>query len=257
MSLAPSSFLLACCTMKRLFGIIGYPLSHSFSPAYFLEKFEQERIFAQYKAFEITSIHSLPDILKKNPTLEGLNVTIPYKQDVINYLDSLSKEAADINAVNCITIKDGLLNGQNTDIIGFEKSLLPLLKKHHHQALILGTGGAAAAVAYVLKKWNIPYQIVSRNQASNTITYEQLDATIINTHQLIINTTPLGTYPNINDCPPIPYALLTAEHLLYDLIYNPVETKFLAQGKAAGCSIKNGFEMLKVQAEESWKIWNQ
>lgn len=242
--------------MNRLYGIIGYPLSHSFSPAYFSEKFEKEHIKATYKAFEIASVHAFPDILKQHPELYGLNVTIPYKQSIIDYLDALSPEAAMVSAVNCIDIREGLLKGYNTDVIGFEKSLLPLLKRHHQKALILGTGGAAAAIAYVLKKWDIDYLFVSRKNEPDVLRYDQLDRSIMEAHTLIINTTPLGTYPAVDDCPSIPYSLVTARHLLYDLVYNPSETMFLILGKQQGATIKNGFEMLCLQAEESWKIWN-
>lgn len=240
--------------MASLFGIIGYPLSHSFSPAYFQEKFKREKINAQYKAFELKNITEFSELLKQQKELIGFNVTVPYKQDIIQYLDALSAEAAEVGAVNCVYIKEGLLKGYNTDIIGFEKSLRPLLKNRHKKALILGSGGASLAVQYVLRSLDISFLTVSRTQHT---TYEMLDEQMMKEHLLIINTTPLGMYPQIQEAPQIPYQFLTPKHLLYDLIYNPEETKFLAHGKQHGAVVKNGFEMLHIQAEESWKIWNR
>jgi len=246
----------------QLFGIIGYPLGHSFSPAYFTSKFAAENVLnASYKAFPIDSINKLLPLIENQPELIGLNVTIPYKEQVIPLLHKLDETAKAVGAVNTIYINRQHtvpeLTGFNTDVWGFEHSLCPLLTKDHKKALILGTGGAAKAVAYVLDKLHIAYQYVSRNpQGTNTISYNQLNANIIDTHKLIINTSPLGMYPNIETCPDIPYALLSNKHLLYDLIYNPAETMFMQQGVKAGAKVKNGHEMLILQAEHSWAIWN-
>ncbi|HTN46295.1 MAG TPA: shikimate dehydrogenase [Flavipsychrobacter sp.] len=240
--------------MASVYGILGYPLSHSFSPAYFKEKFDKLRIQASYRIFELENIHLFPDLLKSHPYLCGLNVTIPHKQTVIEHLDTLSDAAAAVGAVNCIDIREGLLRGYNTDVIGFEKSLRPLLKNRHRKALILGNGGASLAVQFVLKKLEISYLQVSRSQP---LRYEELSEEIIKEHLLIINTTPLGMYPHVEEAPAIPYRHLTSHHLLYDLIYNPEETRFLLQGKEQGAAIKNGFEMLKLQADASWDIWSR
>lgn len=241
----------------RLFGLLGYPLTHSFSQKYFTEKFHELGISnAQYENFSIPKIEDLASILA-NDTLEGFNITIPYKKSVIDYLDILSEPVRKMGACNCVRIVDGKRIGYNTDIVGFQKSLEPFLKKEHKKALILGTGGASAAVEYVLQKLEISYQFVSRKQTENTIQYQDLDKEIVETHQLIINTTPLGMYPNMNDCPELPYQFISDKHHLYDLIYNPTETKFLSLGKQQGASIQNGYEMLILQAEESWRIWNE
>jgi shikimate dehydrogenase len=237
------------------YGIIGYPLTHSFSPAYFHKKFAEGKINASYKAFPLHDIIEFPSLLKQHADLCGLNVTIPYKESVILYLDELDEIAEQVEAVNCIGIIGGRAKGYNTDVIGFEKSLLPLLKPYHKHALILGTGGSSKAVAYVLKKLNISFQKISRH-SNGFLTYSELTDKILQEHTLIINTTPLGMFPRTADYPPIPYAALTPLHLLYDLIYNPEETRFLELGKKSGATIKNGFEMLEIQAEESWKIWN-
>jgi len=239
--------------MTPLYGIIGYPLSHSFSPAYFNEKFKRQKINALYKTFELRNINEFPELLKREKQLSGLNVTIPYKQSVLQYLDALDANAAETGAVNCIRFKEGLLKGFNTDVTGFEKSLKPLLKDHHQNALILGSGGGSLAVQFVLKKLNVQFSVVSRNRQ---LTYESLTDDMIETHTVIINTTPVGMYPNVKEMPGIPYAKIGHKHLLYDLIYNPEETKFLQAGEERGAQIKNGFEMLQLQAEESWKIWN-
>lgn len=245
----------------RTFGLIGYPLSHSFSPSYFNQKFKNFKIEAIYKAFEIESINKLNEVLVNNPNLEGLNVTIPYKESVISYLHHITKEAQKIGAVNCIKIENinnkPYLIGYNTDVIGFEKSLIPLLKKHHTKALIIGNGGASKAVAFVLNKLQIPYNFLVRSKKHNhEILFNEADKDLIEQCKLIINTTPLGTYPNIDICPNIPYEAINEQHLLYDLIYNPSETLFLKKGLAQGAQIKNGYEMLLIQAEACWKIWN-
>ncbi|MFN7013057.1 MAG: shikimate dehydrogenase family protein [Bacteroidia bacterium] len=246
----------------RIFGLIGYPLNHSFSPDYFNKKFQNQGIDAVYKAFSIPDINLLNIILNENPKLEGLNVTIPYKKAVIPFLNDMHYQAKTIGAVNCIKIEirnnKPFLIGYNTDNIGFEKSLIPLLKKHHTQALILGNGGAAKAVAFVLKKLNIPFSFLVRNpNGTNEFAYSGADKKIFEEHKIIINTTPLGMFPDIEKCPDIPYENINETHLLYDLIYNPEESLFLKKGKLQGAQIKNGYEMLVLQAESSWNIWNK
>ncbi len=249
----------------RQFGLIGYPLSHSFSQKFFTEKFLQENILnAKYDNFPIASIESFAGLWKENPNLEGLNVTIPYKKEVIPFLQHSSAVVQEINACNCIRKFNNELYGYNTDVIGFEKSLLPFLKPHHTHALILGTGGAAAAVQWVLQKLNIQFQVVSRkgnaieanNEMKAYLSYDQLAASVIESHTLIINTSPLGMYPNTNEAPPIAYEGITAQHHLYDLVYNPIETLFMKNGLAKGATVQNGLAMLHIQAEESWAIWN-
>jgi shikimate dehydrogenase len=249
----------------RQFGLIGYPLSHSFSQKFFTEKFLQENIVnAKYDNFPIPSIESFAGLWKENPNLEGLNVTIPYKKEVIPFLQHSSAVVQEINACNCIRKFNNELYGYNTDVIGFEKSLLPFLKPHHTHALILGTGGAAAAVQWVLQKLNIQFQVVSRkgnaieanNEMKAYLSYDQLAASVIESHTLIINTSPLGMYPNTDEAPPIAYEGITAQHHLYDLVYNPIETLFMKNGLAKGATVQNGLAMLHIQAEESWAIWN-
>ncbi len=242
----------------RLFGLVGFPLTHSWSSKYFTEKFQREGLVdCRYELFPILSADELKNILWNHPHLEGLNVTIPHKRDIIRYLDSNENIPFAINACNCIRIKEGKLTGYNTDWIGFEKSITPLLAAHHKEALVLGNGGSAAAVIYVLKKLGIPYQLVSRKlHDQSTLTYQDLDERLIKKSLLIINTSPVGMYPETGHCPDIPYRYLGDQHLLYDLVYNPVKTLFLQKGEEQGASIKNGEEMLQLQAEESWKIWN-
>ncbi|MCD6010271.1 MAG: shikimate dehydrogenase [Flavipsychrobacter sp.] len=241
--------------MPALFGIIGFPLAHSFSPAYFKKKFAEQNTDAVYEPFLLNSIEEFPALLQANPTIEGLNVTIPYKEAVLPYLDELDNVAAEIGAVNCIVFKNGKTKGYNTDIIGFEQSLNPLLQPQHTHAMILGTGGSSKAVAYVLKQLGIAYQFVSRVKQNNYLVYEELTPEIIDRHKLIINTTSLGMYPSMESAPALPYNAIGAQHLLYDLIYNPEETVFLTRGKDQGAAIKNGFEMLQLQADASWDIW--
>jgi shikimate dehydrogenase len=238
------------------YGLIGYPLTHSFSPAYFSNKFRQEGIDAVYEKYELKDISEFGEVLRTRPEIQGLNVTIPYKQSIIPFLDELSEDAKAIGAVNCIAFKDGKLEGHNTDVIGFEKSLLPLLKSDHQKALVLGTGGSSLAVRYVLDRINIPYQLVSRTKSPAAITYDELNEAILKEYLIIINTTPLGMFPNVENCPQLPYPALGPAHVLYDLIYNPAETKFLALGKMQGAYIKNGWQMLQLQADASWDIWN-
>ncbi len=240
-----------------LFGLLGYPLSHSFSQKYFTEKFEREGIVdAVYENFSVAQINDLQTVLEQHGDLCGLNVTIPYKKQVLAFLSNASAAVKQMGACNCIRIRNSKLLGYNTDVVGFKQSLIPFLQPHHRQALILGTGGASAAVEFVLQELNIPYHFVSRTATEKTISYERIDASVMASHQLIINTTPLGMYPDTGQCPAIPYQYLTPQHHLYDLIYNPAETKFLANGRAMGATIQNGQEMLVLQAEESWRIWN-
>ncbi|MFI1770416.1 shikimate dehydrogenase family protein [Thalassobellus citreus] len=244
--------------MNKL-GLLGKNISYSFSRSYFKQKFEDENIEnTTYENFDIESIDLFPSIVKNTANLKGLNVTIPYKQDVMLFLDKVNKKAKAIGAVNTIKItKKGKLVGYNTDCYGFSKSLEPLLKPHHKKALILGTGGASKAVAYSLKKLKIDYKYVSRKQSESiSYTYETLTETVIKEHQIIINCTPLGTFPNIDNCPDIPYNGITSHHILFDLIYNPEETTFLKHGREQGAVIENGLNMLKLQAEKAWSIWN-
>jgi shikimate dehydrogenase len=241
----------------KLYGLIGYPLSHSFSKKYFTEKFIREGIAGcHYELFPLEDISAFPALWESNKDLIGVNVTIPYKEKVIPFLDSASDVVLKTGACNCIKKTDGLLKGFNTDVIGFEKVLLRNLKSKHKAALILGTGGAAKAVQYVLEQNSIKYLFVSRTKGKGRITYADLNMEIISNHLLIINTTPLGMYPNTDVSPGIPYEFLTADHFLFDLIYNPAETLFLKEGASRGAFTQNGEEMLVIQAEESWRIWN-
>lgn len=244
------------------FGLIGFPLTHSFSKKYYDAKIEREQIpEVGYELYPIPDITDFPGLVEKDPQLVGVNVTIPYKIAVMRYLDQLSPEAEAIAAVNCIRIEREnsgrpVLTGYNTDVYGFAESLRPLLKPHHDAALILGNGGAAKAVSFALAQLNIAHTVVSRSAGNGQLAYEQLDAAVIGIHPLIVNTTPLGTYPDVMGCPDIPYDLLDERHLLYDLVYNPPETEFLKRGQAQGAAIKNGLEMLERQAERNWEIWN-
>ncbi len=241
----------------RQFGLIGYPLSHSFSKGYFAQKFKKENITdAQYDTFPLENIHLIEQLFNQKSNLFGLNVTIPYKQQVIPFLDSLEEAAAKIGAVNTIKFIDGKKIGYNSDVYGFEMSLKPLLKKHHNFALILGTGGASKAVEYVLEQLNINFQYVSRTKSEQTITYHEIDEHLMKKATVIINTSPIGMYPNIDIAPEIPYQFISEQHLLYDLVYNPEVTLFLKNGIEKGAKTKNGLEMLHLQAERSWEIWN-
>jgi shikimate dehydrogenase len=241
----------------RLFGLIGYPLSHSFSKKYFTEKFEKENLIdCRYENFSIESIENLSDILKQNPDLQGLNVTIPYKEQVIPFLQEATDFVKKAGACNCIKIREGKLYGFNTDVIGIEKSIKGFINPDCKKALILGTGGAAKAVAFVLEKLGFTYQFVSRKASKNVYGYSELTDSIIASNFVIINTTPLGMYPAVNAAPSINYNAITNNHFLFDLIYNPKKTMFLEQGEKRGAATKNGYEMLLLQAEESWKIWS-
>lgn len=246
--------------INKLYGIIGFPLVHSYSPQFFNEKFKEKNMpDCRYDRFEIDSIEKLRDVLNCNPQLKGLNVTIPYKEKVMPYLDEIDDKAREINAVNVIKIdRDGgslRLKGYNSDWYGFEKSLEPMLKPRHQKALVLGTGGASKAVVYVLAKLGIGCQYVSRTAKPGCITYEDIDEEVMDGCKLIINTTPLGTYPNTKFCPQIPYQFLTDKHIAYDLTYNPIRTLFLQQAMTKGCEIKNGWEMFVFQALRSYEIW--
>lgn len=241
----------------RLYGLLGYPLTHSFSQNYFAKKFEAESVQdARYENFSFASIDDLETQLFQKNNLCGFNITIPYKKTILPFLHEQTEPVKEMGACNCVHIKDGKRIGYNTDIIGFAHSLKPFIRKHHTHALILGTGGAAAAVEYVLRKAGIFYQFVSRAKSETTITYEELSETIMQQYLLIINTSPVGQYPNIDEAPHLPYQYIGANHHLFDLIYNPVETKFLQLGREQGASTQNGQEMLVIQAEESWRIWN-
>lgn len=243
----------------RKFGLIGYPLGHSFSGKYFREKFHRESIEdCVYSNYEIPSISALSDILK-DPELNGLNVTIPYKELVISFLHKKDQVVEEIAACNCIKILNGELTGYNTDVVGFENSLKEKLTRTDKRALILGTGGSSKAVAWVLNKAGIEYLFVTRNKPlhGSWITYEELSREILESHSLIINTTPLGMHPKTEAYPPIPYQWIGHGHYLFDLVYNPSKTLFLEKGELAGARIKNGADMLALQAEASWGIWNE
>ncbi|MEO7979123.1 shikimate dehydrogenase [Flavobacterium sp.] len=245
--------------LKRRFGLLGRNISYSFSKGYFTEKFSDE-IFAgnSYENFDIADINYFTELVNKNTDLKGLNITIPYKEQIIPFLDKLSKKAALIGAVNTIKFtKDGKLKGYNTDYYGFKKSLKPLLQPHHKKALILGTGGASKGVAFALDELNIPYTFVSREAKENIIDYDLINATTFDNFQIIINCTPVGTSPNTESSPNLPYEFFTDKHIAYDLIYNPAETQFIKKAKENGATIKNGYDMLIFQAEKAWKIWNK
>lgn len=239
------------------YGIIGYPLGHSFSRAFFTEKFQREHIDAEYVNFEIPSADMLPGIVQANPNLRGLNVTLPHKEAVIPMLDELSDEAKEIGAVNVIRVRDGRLKGFNSDIIGFMDSIRPLLKPWHQHALVLGTGGASRAIRVGLQRLGIEWTYVSRTPAPGRLTYSELTPQLMEHYQVIVNCSPVGMFPHVDACPDIPYHLLTHRHLLYDLVYNPEETLFLKRGAEHGATVKNGLEMLHLQALASWRFWNE
>ena len=237
------------------YGIIGYPLGHSFSRGFFTEKFARESIDAQYLNFEIPDVAMLSDVLRDNPELRGLNVTLPHKQAVIPLLDEMSEEAMEIGAVNVIRVRNGKLKGFNSDIIGFTNSIKPLLQPHHRKALVLGTGGASKAIAYSLELLGISYKFVSRSASEDNYTYDDLTEEVMKEHTVLINTSPVGTFPNVKECPNIPYHCITREHVVYDLIYNPIETMFLRQAETCGATIQNGWPMFVNQALKSYEIW--
>lgn len=241
----------------KLYGLIGRPLTHSFSKTYFTQKFLSEAIAdCRYENFELSTIAQLPTILKAHANLCGLNVTIPYKKEVLSFLHFKNDIVSAINACNCIKIEDGKLYGYNTDVIGFKKSLETHLKPHHKSALVLGTGGSSGAVQYALRQLQVDYKVVSRQKGNGAIAYDEINADVLHKYMVIINTTPLGMFPNTDAAPALPYSLLSENHLLFDLIYNPAQTLFLKRGEAQGATTANGHAMLLLQAEESWKIWN-
>lgn len=241
----------------RLFGLIGYPLAQSFSKKYFDAKIAELGLPDRFENFPIASIDDFPQLISNHPELWGMAVTIPYKLQVIPFIDDLTGLPEGLQSVNCIRIRNGKLYGFNTDHTGFEKSLGPLLKPSHKKALVLGNGGVTAAVVYVLKKWKIGYHIVSRQlKEDSTLTYADIGKQVMDEYTLIINTTPLGMYPNTTTCPGIPYQFINEKHLLFDMVYNPVKTVFLQKGEEQGATIKNGYDMLGLQAEENWRIWN-
>lgn len=247
--------------MLDKYGIIGLPLGHSFSPGFFNEKFQNEGIDAVYEMYELPQIEALQEVLAANPTLRGFNVTIPYKQQVIEYLDEISEEARAIGAVNVVRVthngKKTYLKGFNSDVIGFTRSIEPLIEKHHKKALILGTGGSSKAIEYGLRSLGLETIKVSRYEREDTIQYEKITPDVIREYNVIVNCTPVGMYPHTEECPSLPYEAMDGHTLLYDLIYNPNETLFLKKGREQGAVIKNGLEMLLLQAYASWEMWNE
>lgn len=243
-----------------MFALIGKPLAHSFSADFFNEKFKREGIDNKYILAPLDSISEVTKLLDGNPDLQGFNVTIPYKKQIIPYLDALSQEAREIRAVNVVKVehRDGksYLKGYNSDAIGFKNSIAPLLKRDMRKAMILGTGGASHAVEYVLRSMEIETVKVSRTPAEGRLTYEDLTEEVMATHLVIVNTTPLGTWPNTDTCPDIPYGMITPRHLCFDLVYNPAQTLFMKKTAEKGATVKNGLEMLHLQALAAWDIWN-
>lgn len=244
----------------RYFGLIGKPLVHSFSQRYFTQKFQEESIDAAYGLYELDKIEDLKLLLQQK-VFSGLNVTIPYKQSVLPYLSEFDETARAVGAVNVIKFvrRSGevVLKGYNSDVIGFHDSLVPLLRPHHKRALVFGTGGASKAVEYVLRQLHIEVQLVSRKAVGPALSYEQITPEVLQSYQLLVNTTPLGTFPHVDTCVDIPYQNITNKHLLYDLVYNPQETLFLRHGKERGAQVMNGYAMLRGQAEAAWEIWNK
>ena len=246
--------------MKTTFGLIGYPLTHSFSKKYFTQKFQQAGCDDyEYLNFELEDIASFPDLLEKHPSLAGLNVTIPYKRQILKFTDEQSEVVQEIGAANTLTLTSGgKIVADNTDVTGFERSIKPYLKPRHKRALILGTGGAAAAVAYVFDQLQIEYLFVSRSpQNSRQISYADLTEALLKNHLIVVNTTPVGTYPGIHESLPFPYNFVTDLHLFYDLIYNPAKTRFLQEAEKRGAFVLNGLRMLELQAEASFEIWRK
>lgn len=242
------------------YGLIGRHLGHSFSRGFFTEKFTKENINARYLNFELADISELPGVIRSHDTLRGFNVTVPYKRDIIPFLDAVDKDAAEIGAVNVVRVERDdertRLVGFNSDIVGFAKSLRPLLTSEHRKALVLGTGGASLAVVAALRKLGIVPQLVSRTSRKGVLGYVDIDSSIMASHQVVVNCTPLGMWPNVDTCPEIPYNALDSRHLCFDLTYNPEKTLFLQKAEQQGAVIKNGLEMLHLQAIESWRIWN-
>ncbi|MGB7787113.1 MAG: shikimate dehydrogenase [Salinimicrobium sp.] len=244
--------------MMTKYGLIGKNISYSFSRGYFSEKFRRENIDAEYVNFDLQEIKDLPKVLEQQQELRGLNVTIPYKEQILPFLDTLDEEAKEIGAVNTVRFLDnGKLKGYNTDHSGFSEALKPFLKPHHKKALVLGTGGASKAILYALKKLKISATSVSRNPAEDQLSYDSLDKHILQEHTIIINCTPLGTFPNVADYPQVPVEYITSEHLVFDLIYNPPVTKLMELCRLQGATVVNGQKMLELQAEKAWEIWSQ
>jgi shikimate dehydrogenase len=240
------------------FGLVGRNISYSFSRKYFSEKFEREGIAAVYENFDLQDIKEFPEVIANNPELKGLNVTIPYKEVIFPFLDTLDPVAREIGAVNTIKVsEDGKLTGYNTDYFGFTEALKPHLKPHHQNALILGTGGASKAIDYALKSLNITTQFVSRKASKKAISYEDLSKEILETHTVIVNTTPLGTYPKVEEYPALPVQHMGTKHLLFDLIYNPPKTALMQLAESRGATVLNGQKMLELQALKAWEIWNR
>ncbi|MBP3251567.1 MAG: shikimate dehydrogenase [Prevotella sp.] len=241
------------------YGLIGFPLGHSFSISYHNQRFADEGINAKYLNFEIPSIEELPQVLSQNPELKGLNVTIPYKEKVLEFLDYISPEARAIGAVNVIRVvhegKKTMLRGYNSDVIGFTQSIEPMIESYHKKALILGTGGSSKAIAYGLRTLGIEPVMVSRYQRPKTIQYQDITPEVVKEYSIIVNCTPVGMFPHVDECPQLPYEALDERNILYDLIYNPDETLFMRRGAAQGASVKNGLEMLLLQAFASWEFW--
>lgn len=241
----------------KTFGLIGKNIDYSFSRTYFAGKFRSENIPARYINFDLENVDKFPAVIKTTPDLGGLNVTIPYKQEIIPFLDALDPNAENIGAVNTIKInKEKKLTGYNTDYIGFSESLKPFLKPHHKKALILGTGGASKAVAFTFSKLGIAFTFVSRQPKNKILGYSDLTKELLEEYTILVNSTPLGTFPDIEKHPPIPFEYLTSSHLVYDLIYNPAVTTFMNKAKQKGATVTNGLKMLELQAEAAWKIWN-
>lgn len=242
------------------YGLLGYPLGHSFSRRFFLSKFEAENIEAAFENFELETAQEMLDVIKSRPDLKGFAITIPHKESILPFLDQCDKAIDHIGAVNCVKIKrDGenfSLKGYNTDVIGFEKSFMEFYKPEYKNALILGTGGASKAVAYVMHKLGIKYEVVSRRKTLTTLCYEDISAEKMKDVQVVINTTPLGMYPKVDNCPQLPYEAINDSHYFYDLVYNPEETLFLKNAKEQGAAVKAGLDMLELQAEENWLIWS-
>ena len=242
---------------KNNYGLVGKNISYSFSESYFADKFKKLGLSGySYRNYDLAHIEDFKELVGEDKNFKGLNVTIPYKEAVIPYLDKLDKKARKVGAVNTVKFTKKGLNGYNTDIYGFKKSIKPHLRKHHKRALILGTGGASKAVAFVFKELGIKFKFVSRTAKKNQLLYDDLDEKTMKKYKVLVNCTPLGTFPNIEEKPAIPFQLISDKHLLFDLIYNPEKTAFLREGEKQGATIRNGLRMLELQAEKSWKIWN-
>lgn len=246
--------------MHEEYGLIGHPLGHSFSAAFFAQKFAAEGIDASYHNFDLTTIDEVEDMLSTHPQLRGFNVTIPYKQAILPYLDTVSSEAQEIGAINVVKVvydKEGKrsLHGFNSDVVGFSRSIAPLLQPHHTKALVLGTGGASRAIVYGLKQLGISATLVSRRPCEGQLTYAEIDAQVLQAHTVVVNCSPIGMHPHVDEAPALPYELLGERHLCYDLVYNPAETAFMQRSAAQGACVKNGLEMLHLQALSAWEMW--